>query len=387
MPIRQVSNDSSEEGINCSPCCDNENIRRTCKSVMLGQCLSLCLCGTAIGSQLLSNHGFNAPAAQNFLNYFFLAFTYGLMVTFRNGERNIVNVMKERGWKYFILAFVDVQANYLIVYAYQYTNIASIQLLDCFTIPVVMVLSWLFLSVRYLMSHIVGVAICIVGLFCIVYADVTNPQNTVAGKYPLWGDMLCIASTFLYGISNVSEEFLVKQYDRFEYLGIVGIFGSIIAGLQSAIFERESLSEVRFDLPIILMYLLFTVAMFIFYSMVSYVVEKTSALMFNLAVLTSDFYSLLAGIFIFQLEFNFFYFASFLVVIAGSVVYSLRKTKEKHRDEMNAFCKVCIVLCPWAKCCCKECRPKSPYTVQDVTAERSISVSLQSRASSTLSSN
>jgi hypothetical protein len=49
------------------------------------------------------------------------------MVTFRNGERNIVNVMKERGWKYFVLAFIDVQANYLIVYAYQFTNIASIQ--------------------------------------------------------------------------------------------------------------------------------------------------------------------------------------------------------------------------------------------------------------------
>lgn len=60
------------------------------------------------------------------------------MVTFRTGDRNIVTVLKERGWKYFILAFIDVQANYLIVYAYQFTNIASIQLLDCFTIPVVM---------------------------------------------------------------------------------------------------------------------------------------------------------------------------------------------------------------------------------------------------------
>jgi solute carrier family 35, member F1/2 len=65
----------------------------------------------------------------------------------------------------------------------------------------------------------------------------------ILGKAPLLGDMLCIASTFLYGISNVSEEFLVKQYDRFEYLGIVGIFGSIIAGLQAYVSKTTPSKE------------------------------------------------------------------------------------------------------------------------------------------------
>lgn len=65
--------------------------------------------------------------AQSFLNYFFLAFVYGLIVVFRTGDRNFVKVMSQRGWKYFLLAFIDVQANYLIVYAYQFTNLTSIQ--------------------------------------------------------------------------------------------------------------------------------------------------------------------------------------------------------------------------------------------------------------------
>lgn len=35
--------------------------------------------------------------------------------------------LKETGWKYFLLALCDVEANYLVVKAYQYTNLTSIQ--------------------------------------------------------------------------------------------------------------------------------------------------------------------------------------------------------------------------------------------------------------------
>ena len=90
------------------------------------------------------------------MNYFFLAFVYGIVLIFRNGEKNLLSVMRIRGWKYFILAFIDVEANYIIVYAYQFTYLTSIQLLDCSTIPIVMILSFLFLSTRYLIPHIIG---------------------------------------------------------------------------------------------------------------------------------------------------------------------------------------------------------------------------------------
>lgn len=66
--------------------------------------------------------------AQNFFNYFLLFFVYGLIIACRSGEdRNMLNVLKARGWKYLVLAFVDVQANYFIVYAYQFTNLTSVQ--------------------------------------------------------------------------------------------------------------------------------------------------------------------------------------------------------------------------------------------------------------------
>lgn len=134
-PSDDTSEDSSSE-LHCLPCYENRTVKRTIRAILLGQIMSLCLCGTGIGSELLARNKFNAPAglsqfsltvnfnfsAQNFLNYFLLFFVYGLMVVCRSGDRNMLNVLRRRGWKYLILAFVDVQANYLIVYAYQFTS-------------------------------------------------------------------------------------------------------------------------------------------------------------------------------------------------------------------------------------------------------------------------
>lgn len=65
--------------------------------------------------------------AQSFLNYFFLCLVYGTVLACRPSESGLVQVFRHHWWKYAILAFVDVEANYLIVRAYQYTNLASIQ--------------------------------------------------------------------------------------------------------------------------------------------------------------------------------------------------------------------------------------------------------------------
>jgi len=52
------------------------------------------------------------------------------------------------------------------------------------------------------------------------------------GSNTLIGDVLCLSGAALYGISNVAEEFLVKKFSRIEYLGMIGLFGSLISGVQ-----------------------------------------------------------------------------------------------------------------------------------------------------------
>lgn len=56
------------------------------------------------------------------------------------------------------------------------------QLLDCFVIPVVILLSWFFLLVRYKAVHFLGIVVCILGMGCMVGADVLVGRHQGAGE-------------------------------------------------------------------------------------------------------------------------------------------------------------------------------------------------------------
>ena len=58
--------------------------------------------------------------------------------------------------RYVCAALIDVYGNFFIIMAYNYTTITSIMLLDCFTIPVAMVLSYVFLGCQYNAYHMLG---------------------------------------------------------------------------------------------------------------------------------------------------------------------------------------------------------------------------------------
>lgn len=53
-----------------------------------------------------------------------------------------------------------------------------------------------------------------------------------AGSDVLIGDILVLLGASLYAISNVCEEYIVKKLSRQEFLGMVGLFGTIISGIQ-----------------------------------------------------------------------------------------------------------------------------------------------------------
>ena len=62
--------------------------------------------------------------------------------------------------------------------------------------------------------------------------SVTRVPVGIAGQDRLVGDMLCLGGATLYGISNVGQEFVVKNFNIVEFLGMMGLFGSIINGVQ-----------------------------------------------------------------------------------------------------------------------------------------------------------
>ena len=52
------------------------------------------------------------------------------------------------------------------------------------------------------------------------------------GKNQAIGDVLVLCGAIMYGVSNVAQEFVVKTFSRTEFLGMIGLFGSIISAIQ-----------------------------------------------------------------------------------------------------------------------------------------------------------
>jgi solute carrier family 35 protein F1/2 len=56
---------------------------------------------------------------------------------------------------------MDVEGNFFTVLAYRYTTILSAQLIEFWAIVVVIIISFIFLHVRYHITQYIGVIVCI----------------------------------------------------------------------------------------------------------------------------------------------------------------------------------------------------------------------------------
>ncbi|CAG2053529.1 unnamed protein product, partial [Timema podura] len=212
---------------------DSPIFRPVWRAIILGQVMSVLLCIMATCSHYLNNKYLVVlPTGQNFLHYALLCIIYTTWLACRNGERGLVSVLRLRGWRYMLVALVDVEANYLLGMAYKFTTLTSIQLLDCVSIPTVLALSCILLKVRYKIVHIVGISLCLMGVGCLVWADIEDGKPISGGKNRLLGDMLCLGGSAMFAALMVAEEFVVKTLDWVEYLGMLGLFGSLFCGLQ-----------------------------------------------------------------------------------------------------------------------------------------------------------
>ncbi|XP_042316157.1 solute carrier family 35 member F2 [Sceloporus undulatus] len=298
------------------------------KTLVLGQILSLFICGTAVTSQFLADkYRVNTPMLQSFINYCLLFLVYTTTLVFRKDSDNALQILKRKWWKYILLGLADVEANYTIVKAYQYTTITSVQLLDCFGIPVLMALSWFILRARYKLIHFIAVAVCLLGVGTMVGADILAGRPDGEGSDVVIGDVLVLLGASLYAISNVSEEYIVKNLSRVEFLGMVGLFGTIISGLQLAIVEHKDIASIQWNWKIVLLFLAFALCMFGLYSFMPVVIKVTSATSVNLGILTADLYSLFFGLFLFGYKFSVLYLLSFVVIMVGFIMYCSTPTR------------------------------------------------------------
>ncbi|OIW12807.1 hypothetical protein TanjilG_24740 [Lupinus angustifolius] len=301
--------------------------KKTFTGVVLGQFLSLLITSTGFTSSLLAKKGIDAPTSQSFLNYALLAIIYGSILLYRRKP------LKAKWYYYIILGIIDVEANFLVVTSYQYTSVTSVMLLDCWSIPCVIFLTWIFLKTKYRFKKITGVAVCIAGLVLVVFSDV-HAGDRSSGSNPVKGDLIIIAGATLYAVCNVSEEFLVKNADRVELMAMLGFFGAIVSAIQISILERKELKSIHWTAGAAIPFVGFSVAMFMFYSLVPVLLKIHGSTMLNLSLLTSDMWSVLIRIFAYHEKVDWMYYVAFVAVVVGLIIYS-GGDKDENQEPSN----------------------------------------------------
>ncbi|WOK96478.1 solute carrier family 35 member F2-like isoform X1 [Canna indica] len=304
---------------------ERKEVWRVVFILFLGQLLSLFLAVASFTSSLIADLGTDTPLTQSLFTYLSLSLVYGVFFLYKRQKLLI-------SWYWYIaLAIVDVQGNYLAVKAYQFSSITSVTLLDCWTIPWVIILTWLALGTKYSPCQFLGAAICVLGLGLVLLSDAGVSGG--GGKKPILGDILVIAGTFCYAFSNVGEEFCVKKKDRVEVLTMLGIFGVLVSIIEISIFERKDLESVKWSATMISLFVGFAIATFLFYTVAPFVLKMSGATMFNLSLLTSDMWAVLIRIFFYHQQLDWLYYLAFGLVAVGLIVYSTNDNGSASGDE------------------------------------------------------
>ena len=231
--------------------------------------------------------------------------------------------LKYANWKYFLLTICDVYGNYLSINAYKYTSIVSVQLLDCSTIIFVLILSKYIFNNHPTINEILGTILCFLGLIILIISDsyhITKHNEQTS----LYGDILVLIASFLYAISNVAQEHIIKvSKDPIEFLACIGFWGILISIIQICIFEIPQLKNLPLDNINFYYYFIgFFLCQLLFYILVPYLLGLSSAIMMNLSLTTSDFWSFVLSVLLFHTTVSIYYLIAFTIIIFGLWLYN-----------------------------------------------------------------
>lgn len=181
----------------------------------------------------------------------------------------------------------------------------------------VMGLAKIVLGTRYSKVHVAGAALCILGMAGIIVVDArTAAKNngtkndtaslvdSIEGSNQALGDFLVLVAALLYACSNVGEEYSVKRRgDNVDFLGMIGLFGVVVSGVQMVVLERRAIEATDWSKCAWLV-VGYTLCLFTMYSLVPLLIRSSSATVFNLSLLTADVYTFIYGNLVFKINFE-----------------------------------------------------------------------------------
>ncbi|KAI9150910.1 hypothetical protein H9P43_009525 [Blastocladiella emersonii ATCC 22665] len=291
--------------------------------VAFGQAMSLLVSGSQLFNTGLnqwantSDPPFYLAFSQLSIHYMFLFAVFAVLHVV-NGARerssgvapadrkwDIVSNLPRVWWVYLVFSVFDFYANYAVTKAYAFTSPLSAFLLNTSSTPFTVLISMVVFKARYTRTHYGALVLAVAGLGIVIWQDVTATSRlTLEPSDPgrvIIGNILGLASGLGFALSNLTQEWAVKRLNGPNELCLmVGFFGTVVSALHMALFEREEVTFLLNASPAVVSGLAWTTAgfvacMFILYTTAPYFFRIGSATLFNVSLLTSDFWVLLGS--------------------------------------------------------------------------------------------
>ncbi|GKZ01372.1 hypothetical protein MPSEU_001088100 [Mayamaea pseudoterrestris] len=250
---------------------------------------------------------------------------------------------------FFVMAALDVYGNFFIFLALSFTTLTSVTLLDALAVPAAMVLSRCFLRRSYTWVHFAGVILCLIGVVVNVTSDYEDVEkNTAAKSTMVKGDFLAIIGGILFGVNKVLGEVSVRNLGGpYEYLGNIGLYGALIAGVHCVIFERVSIGQTYFqDGAECRQGAVWGISIaFLLSGILSYVGAAqfllfSEATFLNLSLLTGDAWSLAFSVIAERIIPDPLFYLALLFTLCGVLVYEMAPTpivEDREAEETAAI--------------------------------------------------
>lgn len=259
-------------------------------------------------------------------------------------------------WYYITLSILDVTPNYLTLLSLKHTSLTSSTLLGSLTAPSIMVSCHFLLGKIYQPAHFLGVAICLFGGALNVYTDLSvhsakSPKSPEPSQYghSLYGDLLSVMAAVLYGLGDALGEFWCKHVDRKEYLGMLGMVGSIFCAFLALFLERDDVFDLFRDtqslgrsVGLISVYVPMLV---IYYVSVSVFLVSADATLLNLSLQSSNLWAILVSVLAFHEAPTLAFYIALVFVVSGVFIYELcgNSANEPRRDDSHRNKETCTL--------------------------------------------
>eukprot|EP00536_Pseudo-nitzschia_multiseries_P009383 jgi/Psemu1/258091/estExt_Genewise1Plus.C_2600047 len=267
---------------------------------------------------------------------------------------------------YLLLAFVDVEANTIMILGFRYTTLTSVTLFDALAIPSAMFLSRciFFRSTRrYKPLHYFGVVVCMIGVVLNVLQDYeTDSASSISTAYPhkLRGDLCAITGGIMFGLNDVLTELTLSENgDTTEYMGMLGFYGVLISTVQTYFLERDAIRDFfpgnskengddfgEIESPMeetcsprnaLFLLLAFVVVINFSYAGRSRFLVISEATFFNLSLLTGDLWSVAFSVVAERIVPRPLFFVALTAVLSGVIFYEMAPSPAVEKQQGRAL--------------------------------------------------